>query len=85
MTTAVEDSARAAPIAAAGATSSPKAMAARAMAARHRLTCSAPMPNTQRRIKRRRSHDSSRPIMNSRKTTPNSANWAISSGLAMVK
>ena len=85
MTTAVDDSDSAAPMAAAGAGASPMAMAAAAMTARQSVTCRAPMPNTQRRIRRRRSHDSSSPIMNRRKTTPNSASWAISAGLAMVK
>ena len=55
------------------------------MAKRQSVTCKAPMPNTQRRINRKRSHDSSSPIMNSRNTTPNSASWAISARLAMVK
>ena len=36
-------------------------------------TCAPPSPNTRRRIAHRRSTESSRPIMNRRKTTPSSA------------
>ena len=48
-------------------------------------TCKPPSPNTNRRIARSRSHDSSRPMVKSRNTTPNSASCATSAGLATVK
>ncbi len=40
-------------------------------------TCRAPSPNTSRPMIANRCHDSSRPIMNRRNTTPNSATGAI--------
>ena len=84
MTMAVEDRARAAPMAAAAGRGSPKAIATPAITAVHSATCSPPMPKTSRRMRRSRSQLSSSPIMNSRKTTPSSASWAMSSGLPMV-
>lgn len=43
------------------------------------LTCSVPMPNTNLPMLRRRSNDSSSPMLNSRNTTPSSARWRIDS------
>ena len=85
MTIAVDDRARAAPMAAAGATSMPNSMASPVSTPRVTPTWAAPSPKTSRRMSRSRSQDSSSPIMNSRKTTPSSASWAMSSGLSTVK
>ena len=41
------------------------------------MTCSDPKPNTSLRMSIRRSHESSRAIMNNKKATPNSARCAI--------
>ena len=84
MTMAVEDRARATPMARAACSGWPNHTATPAMAAEQTPTCSAPMPNTKRRMSRSRSQLSSSPIMNRRKTTPNSASWATSLGLSMV-
>ena len=51
----------------------PKAMARAQMMAEDSTTCSAPAPNTHRRIAHRRSAESSSPIMNIRNSTPRSA------------
>ena len=85
MTIAVDDRARAAPIARAAGQGWPRAWAAAAMTPRQTATCRPPRPNTIRRMRRRRSQDSSSPIMNSRKTTPSSASWATCSGSLIVK
>ena len=46
-------------------------------------TCSAPSPNTSRRISHRREGFSSMPMMNNSRTTPSSARWRISSALSI--
>ena len=83
-TMAVEESARARPMRAAGAGSSPSSAAAPPIARAERVTCREPRPKMSRRRVRRRSQDSSMPIMNRRNTTPNSARWLISSRLLIV-
>ena len=52
---------------------SPRAIPAAPMASEQATTCAAPSPKTSRRRTLRRSQDSSMPIVNRRKTTPNSA------------
>ena len=78
---AVEDRARAAPMARAAASGWPARVAIAATAEMDKAVWAPPRPNTSRRSRRSRSHDSSRPIMNSRNTTPNSASSAMSPGL----
>ena len=83
-TTAVDDMARAAPSAKAGAGAMPNPTATAAISSSATRVCRAPRPNTWRRISRSRSHDSSRPMEKSRNTTPSSAMSAICSGLETV-
>ena len=73
MTTAVEDRARPMPSTAADTRVCPITMNTADRATVQATTCDRPKPNTSRRIAFSRSHDSSRPIMNSRKETPSSA------------
>ena len=83
-TMAVEDIARARPITAARMGGSPSSTLAPVSAAAQVATCSAPRPNTSRRISHSRSSDSSSPIMNSSSTTPRSAISWIAPGSPMV-
>src|SRR5215207_10730630 len=72
ITTAVDDRASATPTRPAAAGANPSATRAALSARDDTITCSDPRPNTRRRRVRRRSHDSSMPIMKSKNTTPNS-------------
>ena len=73
---AVDDSARQAPMISEASKGLPKAQAVAPMAAVVSATCSMPKPNTMRRMVHSRSNDSSRPMVNSRNTTPSSASWS---------
>ena len=84
-TTAVEESASASPTSTAPATGWLSAMRMIAITAAEAATWIEPRPKTSRRSTRSRSQDSSIPIMNMRKITPNSARCAISERLPMVK
>ena len=77
MTTAVEDRARPMPSTMAETKVWPVSMNPAAITAVARAIWLRPRPNTNRRMDFSRSHDSSSPIMNSRKATPSSDNWAI--------
>src|SRR3984893_13487143 len=76
---AVDDRASAKPSTAAEVGGSPRIKAKAPRAAAEPKTCRAPSPKTSRPMIAKRCQDSSRPIMNSRKTTPNSATGAICS------
>ncbi len=82
---AVDDRASPAPISTAAGTLWPARRATAAIAAVDSTAWIAPMPNTQRRSRRSRSHDSSSPTMNRRNTTPNSASSAMSPGWATAR
>ena len=84
MTTAVDDRARPMPSTAAPANDWPASMKAPDSTTVQAATCIMPRPNTSRRMARSRSHDSSSPIMNNRKATPSSDNWASWAGSRMV-
>ena len=80
MTIAVDDSASAQPMTSPAERVRPNAKIAIApSAAAQAPICSAPRPNTSARKRFRRSNDNSRPIMNSRNTTPSSASAETSS------
>ena len=80
----MDERARAQPTARAAGAGWPMRKAMAAISPVQSAICSAPRPNTSRRISRSRSHDSSSPIMNSRKTTPYSASSATSAGRETV-
>ena len=84
MTTAVDDIAPAMPATRAAGGGMPASTASPASTAVLATTCSAPRPNTRRRITQSRSTDSSRPIMNISMTTPSSATGAIEAGSPKV-
>ena len=73
MTIAVDDMASAAPMTAAEAGARPSAQATPPSASVVTMTCARPSPKTSRRMRRRRSNDSSSPIVNRSATTPNAA------------
>ena len=82
---AVDDSDRAAPAISAALTPKPIQRLAAAMTASVTTTCKAPRPKTRRRMVMRRSKESSSPIRNSRKTTPNSASDATLAESAITR
>ena len=84
-TTAVEDKASARPTMTEAANGTSRANRMMPMTREEASTWADPSPKTRRRRVRSRSHDSSTPIMNIRKITPNSARCAISDRLPMVK
>ena len=73
MTTAVDDSAKLAPMSTDAAGELPHAYAIAPITSAVTDTCVAPRPSTSRRMLHRRSNDISRPITKSRNTIPNSA------------
>ena len=75
---AVDDSASVSPIRTAGAGAMPSAQAAAASTAPVAATCAAPMPKIALRMVHSRFGCSSRPMMNSKRTTPNSAKCSTS-------
>src|SRR6202035_1089054 len=81
ITMAVDDRASAKPSTVAEVGGSPRIKAKVPSAAAEPKTCIVPSPKRSRPIIAKRCHDSSRPIMNRRKTTPNSATGAICSTL----
>ncbi len=82
---AVDDMVSAAPVDRAATSGRPAATATAPIRTPQPMVCRAPRPNTWWRISRSRSQDSSRPMVNNRKTTPSSAKSAICSGLETVK
>ena len=85
ITTAVEERASAKPMTSAATGGIRSAIAMAPSTAAEPKTCSAPSPNTRRRMRASRSQDSSSPIMNSRNTTPNSATGAMEATSSSAK
>ena len=79
MTNTVDDKASAAPITMAASGGTPKATATPAITAPVTRICARPRPNSSGESTLIRSSGSSRPMLNSRNTTPNSARaWMLS-------
>ena len=76
---AVEESARPKPMMTVVRRSMPNTQTTAMISPAVTITCAVPSPNTCRRMAHSRAGLSSTPITNSRKTTPNSAMWRMSS------
>ncbi|MQM40246.1 hypothetical protein KBTX_04293 [wastewater metagenome] len=79
MMMAVDDNASAPPITVAAPPPAPSAQAVSPSTPVHSATWAPPRPNTVQRIARSCGRENSRPMVNSRKTTPNSASGRTSS------